>query len=269
MKTIVFQGGIGNQIFQYALYLYLQKEKGYRCNYIFVGNAHNGMEITKYFNVDLQEANSLWYKLYYVLDKLSHRGFKPLTSYEGERAPFKKKYIEGYWQDKQYFSTTFIRFKELALSEQNEMILKLIQNENSVCIHIRRGDYLLPYYYNIYGNVCTEFYYQKAIEIAKQHINAPSFFIFSDDIDWVKKNLVINDATYIDWNTGQNSIFDMYLMSNSKVNIIANSSFSFWGAFLNTRSPIVIYPKKWFNSTYQVPDIFPSSWIGVSETHII
>lgn len=263
MKIIVFQGGLGNQIFQYALCLYLQKNRSYKLKYIFTGNAHNGMEITKYFDVELHEANLFWNKLYTILNKLSHRGFKPLTSYEGDTYPFKKLFIEGYWQDKKYFCDKFIKFKNLELSEKNRFALNRIQSENSVCIHIRRGDYLLPYYHRIYGNICTKWYYQKAIEIITQRINNPSYFIFSDDIDWVKENLIIDNATYIDWNTGHNSIFDMFLMANFKANIIANSSFSFWGAYLNPGSPIVIYPQKWFNAVYPVPDIFPTSWIGI------
>ena len=108
-------------------------------------------------------------------------------------------------------------------------------------------------------------YYDKAISIIREKIIDPQFFVFSDDIDWARNNLSIEDAHYIDWNNGDDSIFDMYLMSQAKMNIIANSTFSFWGAYLNKNSPLVVYPKKWFNNDcgVKVPDIFPNTWIGI------
>lgn len=89
----------------------------------------------------------------------------------------------------------------------------------------------------------------------------PTFFVFSDDIPWVKKNMSIPDAYYIDWNKHEDSYLDMYLMSQCKANIIANSTFSFWGAILGNEKEMVIRPKRWIGN--DVPDIFPSSWFSI------
>ena len=112
-------------------------------------------------------------------------------------------------------------------------------------------------------NICTTEYYNKAVHIIKKEISNPTFYIFSDDIEWVKNNLPLENACYIDWNTGNQSIYDMYLMTNAKAHIIANSTFSYWGAMLSKSSLITIYPKKWFNSKFAVPNIFPQNWIGL------
>ena len=172
-------------------------------------------------------------------------------------------FIEGYWQDKKYLDDGLIKFSKLDISQKNADVIGLMEKSDSVAIHVRRGDYLLPPYNNIYGNVCTGEYYSKAIDIVNGAISNPQYFVFSDDIEWVKKKLSLSDAIYVDWNKGADSIFDMYLMSNAKVNIIANSSFSFWGASLNNKKQMVIYPKKWYNSGYNTPDIFPTNWLGI------
>lgn len=115
----------------------------------------------------------------------------------------------------------------------------------------------------IYGGICTLDYYKKAIEIAKQRFSHPVFFVFSNDIDWVKANLDVVDAIFITNNQGKNSYLDLYLMTFCKGAIIANSSFSYWGSMLNAQyKDFVIYPKKWWN-TIKIPDIFPDSWIGI------
>ena len=108
-------------------------------------------------------------------------------------------------------------------------------------------------------------YYQKAINIVKKEFHDPFFFIFSDDIEWVKENLKLdtNNVLFIDWNKGNDSVYDMFLMSKAKANIIANSTFSFWGAFLNEESKITVCPRKWFNQGFKDPDIIPESWIRI------
>lgn len=137
-----------------------------------------------------------------------------------------------------------------------------MHSSNSVSIHIRRGDFLSPQYYEKLGDIATKYYYYNAIEYITNKINDPIFFVFSDDIEWVKLNLQIKNAIYITWNTDKNSYKDMYLMTQCKANIIANSTFSYWGAYLNDNNPVVCYPKKWINSS-DVPDIFPYSWVGL------
>lgn len=128
---------------------------------------------------------------------------------------------------------------------KNTEILKKIESCNSVSIHIRRGDYLN---HPLFGEICNKEYYRKAIKIIENKVKKPVFFIFSNDIEWVKENIKIdNESYYIDWNLEEKDSYkDMQLMSRCKHNIIANSSFSWWGALLNTnKEKIVILPKQW------------------------
>lgn len=263
MKLIIFQGGLGNQLFEYAFYQKIsQKHKN--VFYIFRGIGHNGFELDKYFHTNLIKAPlfiNLFFRIIDFLQKKTKWNFFTTESHflkTGEGI-----ILDGYWQEKRFLSKLNISFKDLNIGEKNQKIKSAIESSNSVSIHIRRGDYLLPQFINIYGGICTIEYYNKAIEICKEKIPNPHFFIFSDDIEWCKKNLHIADAIYIDWNKGNDSVFDMYLMSYAKANIIANSTFSFWGAKLNKQNQLTIYPKKWFKSKFTAPDIFPNEWIGI------
>jgi hypothetical protein len=140
-----------------------------------------------------------------------------------------------------------------------------ILSTNSVSIHIRCGDYLSPKYISIYGGICTIEYYKRAISYILQTVDNPVFFIFSDDIEWTKDNITINNAIFVSNNKGINSFLDMYLMSICKHNIIANSSFSWWGAYLNkNKNKKVIMPNRWFNSKLPDPNVFDSKWIKLS-----
>ena len=135
--------------------------------------------------------------------------------------------------------------------------------KNSISIHIRRGDYLHPKFNHLYGNICTIEYYKEAITILQQKYANLHFYIFSDDISWVKENLPIVPSTYIDWNKKEDSWQDMYLMSQCKHNIIANSSFSWWGAWLNNNpNKTVICPSRFMNLNQQ-SDIVPEDWIQI------
>lgn len=121
------------------------------------------------------------------------------------------------------------------MSEKNQSLLKDIQNSNSVGVHIRRGDYMTKQNLVIFGNICTQKYYHDAIRIITEKVNDAVFYVFSDDISWVQTHLDIPNAVYVNWNTGESSIYDMYLMSSCKYNIIANSTFSYWAARLNKK----------------------------------
>jgi hypothetical protein len=147
---------------------------------------------------------------------------------------------------------------------QNKLTLNIINNTNSVSLHIRRGDYIKNLEtYNKHGLIDL-YYYYKAINYIKEHVYNPTFFIFSDDITWAKENLNIELPVYfIDFNDQTRNYEDLRLMKNCKYNIIANSSFSWWGAWLNDFSnKIVIAPKKWFNDdTINTYDLTPLDWI--------
>lgn len=266
MKIVVFQGGLGNQLFQYFFCLYVREHINENVRYIERkrGNNHNGLEIDKYFELDIKRAP--WYYICYfrICERFNfHFPFKIKYVCEKDLEISNESFFIGYWQNKKFFEDYSIQIKSPALSAKNKTILTQILETDSIAIHVRRGDYLLPHYSSIYGNVCTPTYYREAIKLSQEKFPQGKFFVFSDDINWVSNNIILPNAIYVNWNTGENSFFDMFLMSNAKVNIIANSSFSFWAAYLNKQASFVIYPSKWYNSKYTPPPIFPLEWIGL------
>ena len=142
-----------------------------------------------------------------------------------------------------------------------QKILDLIHETNSVSLHVRRGDYVKLQH--IHG-LCDLDYYAHAIRFITEHLTNPHFFIFSDDIQWVTNNLKIGFShTFVDINHGHDSAWDMWLMANCKHNIIANSSFSWWGAWLNQNpNKIVVAPAQWFADGQQT-DIISDDWTKI------
>jgi hypothetical protein len=130
-------------------------------------------------------------------------------------------------------------------------------------MHIRRGDYVsLKISNELHGVLPLEYYYN-AIELIKKQNPNITVFVFSDDIPWVKENLKLKDkCVYVDFNSGENSVFDMFLMSLCKHNIIANSSFSWWGAWLNqNKNKIIVAPENWFAKKEMLNnDLIPDAW---------
>ena len=144
------------------------------------------------------------------------------------------------------------------------IVEKIDADAHAVSLHIRRGDYLLPKFWKSTGSVCGLNYYQRAINTILSTDLAAFFYIFSDDMDWVKENQRIPDATYVDANTGNDSWQDMMLMSHCRHHIICNSTFSWWGAWLSPHTDgIVIAPERWFNGT-DAPHICPERWTKVA-----
>lgn len=181
----------------------------------------------------------------------------------------KDTFLEGFWQSEDYFLgiEDIIRhdfsFKE-PLSGKNLELAQKIQGTNSVSLHIRRGDYVTNQNaFNFHG-ICAPEYYKAGVAKIREKTGNMELFIFSDDADWCRKNLVFDQpATHVDHNSGPKSCEDMRLMSLCKHNIIANSSFSWWGAWLNAnKQKIVIAPEKWFNDPSKQSDaIYPKTWI--------
>lgn len=259
MKIVVFKGGLGNQIFQYVFYEYLQS-KGYNVFYINKANgSHNGLEVNKYFFTELKRVNIL---IEIFLRLLYRFKLAPICRFRTEDENFNesKTLFDGYWHDKKFYIKQ-ISFKNIILNNINQCIYNKIVDTNSVSIHVRRGDYLSPQNEKIFGGICTGTYYNKAIAEIEKRLKNIQYFIFSNDIEWCKNNLRISGATYIDWNKGHDSVYDLFLMSHCKANIIANSSFSYWGARLGCNN-IVIYPHRWFNNQAS-PNIFDDSWISI------
>ena len=196
-------------------------------------------------------------------------GFQP------EMLSFKKNvFLNGYWQSEKYFSPVSRIIKndftikdnflsEILNSDRLNDVLNKITQTNSVAIHFRRGDYVHDPNTNKHHGLCSMDYYQRAISFLKKQTNLPHFFLFSDEPGWLKANFTLEEPfTIIENNPGY---ADLYLMSNCKHNIIANSSFSWWGSWLNRNAKkIVVTPDKWFNDSEknkQTRDLIPEKWI--------
>lgn len=266
MKIVNFTPGLGNQIFEFIFSEYLRKKYpnhsiyGYY-NPKFLNEKHNGLEVHKMFDIQIPPANCLSNAMAFFCRASSR--FIPCVKATEMRYSESAIYFDGWWQDKKFFLDTVneINFRIPKLDEINSKLVDLITSENSVSLHVRRGDYLEPRFVKQYGGICTLDYYKKAIEIVNSKISNPHFFVFSNDIQWCIDNLPLKEATFVSNNIGANSWLDMYLMSICKMNILANSSFSYWGAMLNKNRNIVIYPGKWYND--KTPDIFPNNWIAL------
>lgn len=265
-QIIIFKGGLGNQMFQYGMYTYRKNVLHRDVAYLYRESDHNGFEIDKYFDVCLRKASTLYGLLYWIIWRLYKYGISKRYFWlkEDKEDDSQVIFINGYWQDKKYISHPGfdLKFKPLPLSDRNKSVALAMQESSSIAVHIRRGDYLSPSNSQMIYKLGTE-YFREAIRICEERIPSPcKIFFFSDDIAWVKENLKYDNAVYVDWNKGTDSIYDMYLMSLASANVIANSTFSFWSAFLNTRKQVVVYPSKWF-ADGATRDIFPNDWVAL------
>lgn len=270
MKILIFGGGLGNQIFEYAFTLHVRKLYPNQKVFGVYSRArlkeHNGLEINKWFDVILPPSkwyiSGLTYSLYVIKKLTGWKGLLDLNQVVMEKDDALVYFAQH--TDRRYVPVgDWLKFKvtDELLGEKNINLLKEIRNSNAVFIHIRRGDYLSPKYIDRFKGCCTLEYYKKALLYIEAHVDTPRYFVFSNDIDWTKKNLRINNPTYVDWNTGEQSPLDMYMMCQCKYAIIANSTFSYWGAMLGEKKQIVTYPEKWINPPFSVGDLFPDDWI--------
>lgn len=294
-KIIQLNGGLGNQMFQYAFGYALAKKFGFDVvfDYTFFEEIKKYDESTTrefelgVFNLECPEATqddlnkiihssrqSKFKRFLWEVFKI--KKFKPegntclqTKPYFFDRNLFKNKsyfYYEGYFQNEKYFKNIredilYLFSLREAFDEKNQSVLDVIKSTNSVSIHIRRGDYVTLESASKFHGTCSMEYYEKAINYIAKRVKNPHFFLFSDDISWVAQNLKIDyPYTVIDFNQGK-GYADLELMKNCKHNIIANSSFSWWGAWLNQNlNKIVIAPKKWTAQNVKKCDIVLRRW---------
>lgn len=247
---------------------------------------HQGFELSRVFHSEVNIATNadLSAVLHWQRSKLARRllrqfpfnflrseklVFEPSFQYwDGIKCIADNSYLMGYWQSESYFlqhAETIradFRFKP-ELNSKNSEVLAHINEVNAVSLHVRRGDYVQNAHTNATHGICSLQYYKNAIDQIADCVNAPVFFVFSDDMEWVKSNLQMDfPCFYIDHNHGIDSFSDMRLMSNCRHHIIANSSFSWWGAWLNANpEKIVIAPKQWFANNTDTSDLLPQGWI--------
>lgn len=286
---VKLSGGLGNQMFQYAFGQGLARKMGIYVYYdisFFKFQSLRKIELYIFPNININIAgNSLIYGLHFFpYAKLTRMVIKINTwvgklnvwyrerelSHKDNLSQLlaKRNYLEGYWQSDKYFIDIisdvkkFFTFPELKDFQNLEIVDKL-NHPNAVSLHIRRGDYVQ----NIGKHApCSVEYYRNAMQNIAEKVKTPFFFVFTDDPQWFMTDFIM-DYPYelISWNTGSQSYIDMQLMSLCKHNIISNSTFSWWGAWLNTNpSKIVIAPSQWFGEpelNKQTEDLVPDQWV--------
>jgi Glycosyl transferase family 11 len=175
-------------------------------------------------------------------------------------------YLVGYWQSERYFAdiADIIR-RELtclrAPDAANARWLARIRATNAVCVHVRRGDYLLPAHFEHHG-LCSADYYLRAIQLIRERVASPQFFLFSDDWPWCREHLAASDVVVVDANKPAAGQDELRLMAACRHHVIANSSLSWWGAWLATSAgQIVVAPTPWFTHRSETPDLFPPGWV--------
>lgn len=297
MIIVKLMGGLGNQMFQYAAGRSLAHLHGteLRLDHSFFELSENVATPRQYelhhFNVSGKRSNKYdfwaivthrhrWHILLKALWPLLRRDFKSIKIIQERLFDFDPSFFDfpdniqlaGYWQSEKYFSdiADIIR-KEFTVRSQltgeNQRIANVINSSTAVSLHVRRGDYVSCEKTAAVHGACSLEYYDNAIERIANLVSAPHFFIFSDDIAWVKKHLHLDyPVTIVGHNSSENGCEDLRLMSFCRHHIIANSSFSWWGAWLNPQpDKIVIAPARWFSdTTIDTSDLIPESWIRIS-----
>lgn len=287
---VKLMGGLGNQMFQYACVRNLAIENNgiayidlsgitNKTHNIYSLNYLNISDEVKILNSKKSIKGFICYLIFGVFCKFfgdNQNAYNIFTSFEKnlnkdgiycvpdgyiklEKASSKNNYLVGYFQSSKFFkeNENLIK-KELTVKVKNRDINKDIINKiittNSVCIHIRRGDYI-----GHYLQVCNDKYYYDAIKLINKCIKDPNYFVFSDDIKWVKKNMKFpKNTTFID---NDNSNYEeLNIMSKCKNFIISNSTYSYWAQFLSTnKNKIVVAPSKWFLNDKKT-DIYEENW---------
>lgn len=270
MITVNIKGGLGNQMFQYACGRALSLKNSERLSLI---RTERGTDINRPFsltNFNIKAEVSPAQKVP-LFSRWKERLKQKITgdfhvSYDPKIMELKGAvYLDGYFQSENYFKNYKNEIREdFTLREPwsgNKAVLaEIIRNDqNAVSLHVRRGDYLT---HPDFGGIVTKEYYLKAITHIKQHVPDAQFYIFSDDIEWCQNELGLpNNITFVS-NPELKDYEEMLLMSLCKHHIIANSSFSWWGAWLNPRiEKHVVAPTRWSNlheDWYR--DIIPVTW---------
>lgn len=282
MMVIEVQGGLGNQMFQYAL--------GYKL-------ALMGKEIRydiSSFNEKRENLRKLDLSIFHLefpvatekeliryghgnsfIGKISRKigiGIERIyiddidRGYQQEIFSMDDVYLSGYWQSEKYFKDIRSELLKLyrmpvGINEDSKDLISEIEETVSVSLHIRRGDYLTEQNKKIYGGICTFQYYEHALELVRQKLGNIRVYIFTDAPEWAKKVFREKDYIIVEKDAGRNDAVDLFLMSKCKANIIANSSFSWWAAWLNqNEEKIVVSPKKWFNN-HDTLDMICEDWL--------
>ena len=297
MIIVSLFGGLGNQMFQYACGKVVAKnlnaELKLDISHVTDRTLRNNFTYRDYelgvFNIKEKIATieevrqfipDLWNSKEYIKQRYKLKRLFNGRSLYIEKSKFSynkdielvkdNTFLYGYFQTEKYFESQRIELLyNFKLKDQidkiNSSLIDQIKSENAVSIHIRRGDYLN----SPFELLDVQEYYIKAIELIQERVDSPSFYIFTNDYLWTEENFSSLNIkkTIVNINKNDQSYIDMILMSNCKHNICANSSFSWWGAWLNTNpDKIVVAPKRWFKNTDYIGstyDLIPSDWLKI------
>jgi hypothetical protein len=273
MIVVKLKGGLGNQLFQYAFAFNLSK----------ILNKKIYIDITYFKEINFDTKRSFELSNYPIQydgiissRNLIHKIYEKLTSFKITESNFdlskveiykqqKKITLDGYWQSVDFFFEYAGDVKSIfnGYKSKNPIYykwLKQISESNSTSIHVRRGDYVNNYKASLVHEVCDMRYFNDALRIVKKQSASNFFFIFTDDVKWVKAHFKGPEFKVV--SSGSLNHFDeLSLMSHCHNNIIANSSFSWWGAWLNQNTlKVVISPAKWFKNNRKIGGLIPQSW---------
>jgi Glycosyl transferase family 11 len=297
MIVVRLRGGLGNQLFQYAAGRALAEHHGVALKldlYTYTRHKYRTFELGN-FNIDCIEATRQEVHQYTGSNPIG-RFFNKRENYLRSPKVFAQPhyhyyedffklppdlYLSGYWQSEKYFAAHRDEFLKRYVPRhpmdlKNQEYLEQIQKTNSVGLHVRRGDYIGQQYNQFYGGL-QEDYYRKAVSLVKEKIDSPTFFVFSDDLGWCRKNLDLDLAVFVEGNSGVNAFKDLGLMAACQHNVIANSTFSWWGAWLNQNpDKFVVGPRQWFKKSYNekrepvypcryynTKDLLPGDWTTI------
>ncbi len=284
MVIVHFSGGLGNQFFQYAagraiavrhhvpLKFALTELNADHKRKFEIPQFHTTGEIARPEEIQALLPAGTLHKIWMYCRP------KPVRTYHREKRFYYEPgfekigpavYLKGLFQSEKYFQEIIPLIRE-ELRPHSSLIEKVqafgmnLNQHHSVAIHIRRGDYMDPATRAFHG-VLDEHYYNQAIAAIRESVTEPVFYIFSDDIDWVRENLQLPNTTVVSGNISHTHYEDLWLMSQCRHQIIANSSFSWWAAWLNRyQQKSVIAPLRWFNEApFDTKDLIPSGWIRI------
>lgn len=276
MVIVKIMGGLGNQMFQYAFARSLEVKNGHTVilDLSYYENQPDGDTVRKEFistfphkfkkatqeqiiclrNRDRQIWNRFLGKAKLYRSNLIQENEAKGWSYEFQRDQI---YLTGYWQSETYFKdiSEIIRaefdFSGWTTDKKSAGVLQSIREcEVSAAVHVRAGDYLKKENFDCFGNICTEHYYREACQYILHRYPQCRFFLFTDDADWVKKNIKLSftNMEIVENSEDKKEWTDLFLMSRCSHNVIANSSYSWWAAWLNPhQNKIVVAPERWTN----------------------
>lgn len=282
MLIVRICGGLGNQMFQYAFgrYLSFKHNKELLIDASFFKNKSSNREIVisklniqckisfdtyktqKYF----QNPTINKYFNYFLLNFNIYSESK-VSNFKKDLLKKNKGYFDGYWQTEKYFypirDILIEEFKPKHISFEISNLIDKIENTTSIGLHVRKADYLYVINSGIYAN-CSKSYYMNSINLMLNKFSNAVFYIFTDDLNWVNNNLNFTNIKHEF--VSKDPIEDLYIMSKCKHNIISNSTFSWWSAWLNEYSKkVVIAPLYWFTEKSKIShNIVPDNWIRIA-----